>query len=112
MYPSNANIVAGSFGVQASTLKCRSKIIYQVKRHIKTGLGVSKEYYSNTLKEPTINEEIQGKVDTGCAWTLTSSVLLTAYDTLHHGIYLPGVSGDPEGGIRKSNDAYVDDVDG
>ena len=112
MYPSNTNIVAGSFGVNASTLKCRSRTIYQMKRHIKTGLGVSKEYYSNTPLEPTINGEIQGKADTGCAWTLTSSALLTAYDSLHHGIYLPDVSGDPEGGIRKANDAYVDDVDG
>ena len=82
-----------------------------MKRKIKTGLGISEESYMNLATEPLISGEIQGKADTGCGWTTTGCMLLTAYDSIHPGIYLPDVSGDQTLGIKKSNDAYVDDVD-
>ena len=86
MHPSNTNVVLGSYGVEASALKCRAQTVFRMKRRVKTGLGISTDTYSNGENEPLIAGEIQGKADTGCSWTVTSSALLTAIDSLQPSI--------------------------
>ena len=111
LFPSLTNVVLGSYGIEPSVTKCRSQTVDQMQRRCKTGLGISEDHYCNTEGDPMIAGEIQGKADTGCAWTLTSGYLLTAYDMKHPPMRLPDVSGDTTLGITKANDAFVDDVD-
>ena len=83
MIPSFTNIIAQANGATATELLCRSKTIAKMKRHIKTGLGVSKQAYKNQLGHPQIQGEIQGKGDVASLWTMTSSILLFAHAILY-----------------------------
>ncbi len=59
-----------------------------MKRHIKTSLGTSDEFYCNTPNDPLILGEIQGKPDVPTHWALKSSTLLDAHGSLYKGITL------------------------
>ena len=105
MWPEISNVAAGSFGCDVNTRKCRAKTKEAMKRHCKTGLGVSKKYY----KSYRIKGETQGLADVASIWAMKSSQLLTAHSMLYEGMHLPSVAG--KAGIKRNNDAYVDDVD-
>ena len=78
MIPSFTNIIAQANGATETELLCRSKTIAKMIRHIKTGMGVSKQAYKNQPGHPQIQGEIQGKGDVASLWTMTSSILLFA----------------------------------
>ena len=105
MWPEISNVVAGSFGCDINVRKCRAKTKEAMVRHCKTGLGVSKKHYTSYR----IKGETQGLADVASIWAMKSSQLLTAHSFLYNGIHLPGVNG--KTGIKRNNDAYVDDVD-
>ena len=53
--------------------------------------------------------KVQGKSDITSLWAMISCVLLLAHSLRYIGINLLGVAGGK--GIKKNNDAYIDDVD-
>ena len=71
------------------SLECRTKTIEAMTRHIKTGLGVSENTYSNTPGDPRIIGEIQGKGDVATLWAFMSSMLLLAHSFVWTGLDLP-----------------------
>ena len=110
MWPELSNVVAYTCGMDKNVLICRAKVIEEMKRHIRTGLGVSKQHYHNNISEPRIIGEIQGKGDVATLWAFMSSMLLLAHSFVWTGLDLPSATG--RVGIKKKNNAgYVDDVD-
>ena len=109
MWPDLSNVVAQAYGAEKEPLQCRSKTIHALKRHIKTGHGVSKTPYCNMSGDAQIQGEVQGKGDVPGLWAMTSSTLLRAHQQLAPGLELPSVCGATA--IKRNNAGYVDDVD-
>ncbi len=103
MWPELTNVIAGVSGCDANVLKCRSKVMNGMNRHIKTAYGISAGSYTNPIEEPKLKGEIQGKGDVASLWAMTSSTLLTAHQTLYQGIHLPSVVSTETHGMYFSN---------
>jgi len=110
MRPEITGVVAQVHGTPKEVIKAKVLTMKMLKRHIKTALGTSKVFYTNTPGDPLIQGEVQGKADVASLWTMVSSSILMAHRQVYQGIDLPSVVGKSQG-IKKNNDGYVDDVD-
>ena len=108
MFPPLSNIIAGKFGVDINALKARGKTIDALERAVRTGHGVSDQTYGNRTGEPMIRGEYQGKGDVASLYAALSSTVMQAHSRVYKGLDLPPPTLGP--GIRKRNDAYVDDA--
>ena len=108
MYPSLSNALANVHGMDEKANECRAKTLESMEHHCKTGLGVSKRFYTNKPGKPKKLGEVQGKGDVPCLWALTSSVLLFAMNILYAGVRLPSAGGKAD--ITATNFGFVDDI--
>ena len=108
MFPPLSNITAGKFGVDVNALKARGQTIDALERAVRTGHGVSDRTYGNREGEPMIRGEYQGKGDVAGLYAILSSTVMQAHSEVYDGLDLPPPAPGP--GIRKRNDAYVDDA--
>ena len=108
MFPAISNITAGKFGVDVNILRARAKVIYALKRAVRTGNGVSTQTYCQVAEDALIAGECQGKGDVALLYAILSSIIFDAHAKLYGGMTLPGATPGP--GISKRNDGYVDDV--
>ena len=56
-------MVAQVHGTPKEVIKTKVLTMKKLKRHIKTALGTSKVFYTNTPGDPLIQGEVQGKAD-------------------------------------------------
>ena len=54
-----------------------------MKRKVKTGLGITEGTYYQRMGEPTLDGEIQGTADTPLLYSMLSSVALKAHKNFH-----------------------------
>jgi hypothetical protein len=99
MFPPLSNIIAGKFGVDVNALKARG---------VRTGHGVSDRTYGNRAGKPMIRGEYQGKGDVASLYAALCSTVMQAHSEVFEGLDLPPPAPGP--GIKKRNDAYVDDA--
>jgi hypothetical protein len=74
-----SNIIAQRSKVDKNILRARAIVIENLRRSVKTGLGVSKETYGQEPGEPAVNGEVQGKGDVPSLWGMTSDTMLRAH---------------------------------
>ena len=58
MWAEVTNVVAAASGCDSMVQKCRLKTIDAMRRHCKTGLGVSEGHYGNTSSDESGDDEI------------------------------------------------------
>ena len=110
MQTAQSNIYAKKQNVDKNLLICKSKTMSLMKRHVKTGLGVSEAAYYQVAGEPIIEGETQGKPDVPVMYGLQSSTLLRAHTNIAPGLELKSCTG--RRSICHNNIAFVDDTDG
>ena len=82
----------------------------RLRRHVKTGLGVSVNTYQEEKEDLRIGGKVQGKADVPAFYTLNSSFLLEAHKTIAPGLCLHSCT--RARAIDHNNMAYSDDADG
>ena len=110
MIPALSNLHARKQNVAKELVTARAMVVERMKRHVKTGLGVSESYYKNEPGEPTMGGEIQGKADNPCLYGAQSSALLEAHLTIAPGLTLTSCTGKRV--IKHNHVSFVDDADG
>ena len=110
MHTSQSNIYAQRQNVDENICLARAKTIEGLRRHAKTGLGVSDETYGNEPGEPRIGGEVQGKGDVPQLYLQQSSVILRAHSSIAPGFSLKSCTGRRE--IAHHSLGYVDDTEG
>jgi hypothetical protein len=108
--PDMTNILCRKKGMSKEAAWTRAATMEGLERHVRTAAGTSTSTYKNIPGQPPCGDEGQGKADSMAAWTLISSIMLTAHKNLCHGIELIDVTGKIKS--RRTNDMYVDDSDG
>ena len=81
-----------------------------MKRNVKTGLGITEGIYYQRMDEPTLDGEIQGTADTPLLYSMLSSVAIKAHKSFSPGLTLESPT--MTRAIRHHSIAYVDDADG
>ena len=110
MDPSMSNYEARRRNVDQNILDARSQVIKGMKRRVRTGLGVSDDYYSEEPGDKTVGGEVQGKADVPTLWTATSSTMLKTHAALAPGLQLNSCT--KQRSMKRHNICYVDDNDG
>ena len=110
MDPSQSNIYAQRQNVHPNVCIARAATIEGMRRHVKTGLGVSEETYGNEKGEPKIGGEVQGKGDVPSLYLQQSSVVLRAHSAIAPGLNQPSCTG--RRAIKHHSLGYVDDTEG
>ena len=110
MIPDLSNHEMRKRNFDESILKARAAAVKQLKRHVRTGLGVSEEYYSEEAGDFTLQGEVQGKADNPALFTACSSGILHTHSKLAPGLELQSCTG--KRAMRRHNVSYVDDNDG
>ncbi len=110
MLPSLSNIELAKRNFSDEIRKARAAALRGMKRHVRTGLGVSNETYSEDLGDAQIAGEIQGKADNPALFTACSSGILKTHESLAPGLELHGCF--RERLMKRNNVSYVDDNDG
>jgi len=105
MHPSLSNIELRKRNFDEGILLMRSAVIGGMKRHVRTGLGVSEDYYEGKLPG-----EIQGKSDVPHLFAGQSSTMLNTHAACAPGLELHSCTG--QRAMRRHNVMYVDDNDG
>ena len=82
MHTSQSNIYAQRQNVHPTICTARAKTIEGLRRHAKTGLGISDATYGNEAGEPRIGGEVQGKGDVPSLYLQQSSVILRAHSSI------------------------------
>ena len=110
MQPSLSNIELAKRNFSDGILRARAAALKGMKRHVRTGLGVSNETYSEGPEDYQIAGEIQGKADNPALFTASSSGILKTHAALAPGLELHGCF--RERIMKRHNVSYVDDNDG
>ena len=110
MHTSQSNIYAQRQNVHPTICTARAKTIEGLRRHAKTGLGISDATYGNEAGEPRIGGEVQGKGDVPSLYLQQSSVILRAHSSIAPGLNLPSCTG--KRAISHHSLGYVDDTEG
>ena len=82
-----ATIVSGHFGLPQNTRKLQARAIRAMQFHIKTALGISKEYYKDTKTTP-LHGSGQGSGSESTLWLFISSIIMTLYQDLASGMHM------------------------
>ena len=110
IFQQNSNIFARKAGISLNLLKARSLVKDNMKRKVKTGLGITEGTYYKRAGEPTLEGKIQGTADTPLLYSMLSSVAIKA-----HKSFIPGLSLESptmKQAIKHHIVAYDDDADG
>ncbi len=110
MQPSLSNIELAKRNFHEGILRARAAALQGMKRHVRTGLGVSDDTYFEGPGDYQIAGEIQGKADNPALFTASSSGILKTHAELAPGLELHGCFG--ERIMQRNNVSYVDDNDG
>ena len=110
MHPSQSNIYAQKHNMEPIILESRAETIKRIRRHVKTGQGVSEETYGQEPGDPMLGGEVQGKGDVPTLFMLQSSVLMSAHESIAPGLHMDSCT--KERSIKRNNAGYVDDNDG
>ena len=102
-----ATIVSGHFGLPRNTRKLQARAIRAMQFHIKTALGVSKEYYQDTEATP-LHGSGQGSVLASTLWLFISSIIMTLYQELATGMQMSNSAITEM--IQQWIDGYVDNT--
>jgi len=110
IFRQNSNIFAQKARISKNILTARTLVKDNMKRRVKTCLGITEGTYHQIDGEPTLDGEIQGTADTPLLFSMLSNVAIQA-----HKSYTPGLTLESPTLKRKihhHNIAYVDDADG
>jgi hypothetical protein len=110
IFRQNSNIFARKAGISQNILKARSLVKDNMKRKVKTGLGITEGTYYQRVGEPTLDGEIQGTADTPLLYLMLSSVAIKAHKSFTPGLTLESPTMTRT--IRHHNIAYINDADG
>lgn len=110
MIPALSNLHARKQNVAKELVTARAMVVEQMKRHVKTGLGVSESYYKNEPGEPLMGGEMQGKVENPCLYSAQSLALLEAHLAIAPGLTLASCISKRV--IKHNHVSFVDDADG
>jgi hypothetical protein len=102
-----ATIVSGYYGLPRNTRKLKANAIWSMQFHIKTALGVSKDYYQDTLETP-LHGSGQGSGLASTLWMYVSSIIMTIYQDIAKGMQM--TDADITDKIQQWIDGYVDDT--
>ncbi len=109
VFRQNSNIFAQKAGILENILKARTLVKDNMRRKVKTGLGITEGTYQQTAGKPTLDGEIQGTADTPILFLMLSSVAIKAHKSYTPGLQLASPTLLRE--ISHHNIAYVDDAD-
>ena len=110
MNPAMSNLDLRKRNFDQGILQARAEALRYMKRHVRTGLGVSEEYYNEAEGDIPLLGEIQGKADNPALYTASSSAMLHTHAALAPGLELRSCTG--ERSMKRHNVSYVDDNDG
>ena len=110
IFRQNSNIFARKAGISQNILKARTLVKDNMKRKVKTGLGITEGIYYQRMDEPTLDGEIQGTADTPLLYSMLSSVAIKAHKSFTPGLTLESPT--MTRAIKHHSIAYVDDADG
>jgi hypothetical protein len=102
-----ATIVSGYYGLPRNTRKLQAKAIQAMQFHIKTALGISREYYQDTLTTP-LHGSGQGSGAASTLWLFISSIIMTIYQELASGMHI--THADIKEKLQEWIIGYVDDT--
>ena len=108
--PALSNFIAQRCMVDPNILRARALILERMKRHVKTGLGVSMGSYGQEGNEPGVDGEVQGKSDVPGLWCFQSDTLLRAHERRAHGVCICNPTRTRR--IKRCTTQFVDDCDG
>jgi hypothetical protein len=109
MIPNLITLLGRYIGISKEICNTHAKILLEARYRIKTTLGVSAEYYSNTEEEPLYGPG-QGGTASMFIWGIVSNMLLEIMREEKNGITMldPGMTNK----IQRVMDAFVDDTTG
>jgi hypothetical protein len=110
IFRQNSNIVAQKAGVSKHIPEARILVKDNMKRRVKTGLGLTEQTYHQTGGEHTLDGEIQGTDDTPLLFSMLSNVAIQAHKSFTPGLTLESPTLQRQ--IQHHNIAYVNDADG
>ena len=110
IFRQNSNIFAQKAGISKNILTARTLVKDNMKRRVKTGLGITEGTYHQVDGEPTLDGEIQGTADTPLLFSMLSNVAIQAHKSYTPGLTLESPTLQRQ--IQHHNIAYVDDADG
>jgi hypothetical protein len=103
-----ATIVSWYYGLPRNTRKLQAKAIRAMQFHIKTVLGVSKDYYQDTLTTPLHHGSGQGSGSASTLWLFISLIIMTIYQDLASGMQITNANITEK--LQEWIDGYVDDT--
>jgi hypothetical protein len=110
IFRQNLNIFAQKARISKNILTARTIVKDNMKRQVKTGLGITDGTYQQVEGEPTLDGEIQGTMDTPLLFSILSNVAIQAHKSYTPGLTLESPTLHQE--ITHHNIAYVDNTDG
>jgi hypothetical protein len=102
-----ATIASGYYGLPRNTRKLQAKAIRAMQFHIKTALGVSREYYQDSPATP-FHGSGQGSGSASTLWLFISSIVMTIYQDLAAAMQI--TNADLTEKLQEWIDGYVDDT--
>ena len=102
-----ATIVSGYYGLPRNIRKLQAKAIRAMQFHIKTALGVSEDYYTDTPTTP-LHGSGQGSGSASTLWLFISSIIMTIYQDLATGMKMTNAEITEK--LHEWIDGYVDDT--
>ena len=112
IFRQNSNIFVRKAGIFQNILKVKARSLVKdnIKRKVKTGLGITEGTYCQRAGESTLDGKMQGTADTPLLYSMLSSVAIKAHKSFTPGLSLENPT--MKRAIRHHNIAYVDDADG
>jgi hypothetical protein len=110
IYRQHSNIFAQKAGISKEILTAQTIVKDNIKRQVKTGLGITDRTYQQVEGEPTLDGKIQGTADTPLLYSMLSNVTIQAHKSYTPGLTLKSPTLQRQ--IAHHNIAYVDDTDG
>ena len=110
IFRQNSNIFARQAGISHNLLKARTLVKDNMKRKVKTGLGITEGTHHQRAGKPTLKGKIQGTADTPLLYSMLSSVAIKAHKSFTPGLSLKSPT--MKRAIKHHNVAYVDDANG
>ncbi len=110
IFQQNSNIFARKAGISHNLLKAQSLVKDNMKRKVKTGLGITEGTHHQRAGKPTLEGKIQGTADTPLLYSMLSSVAIKAHKSFTPGLSLESPT--MKQAIKHHNVVYVNAADG
>ena len=110
IYRQNSNIFAQKAGISKEIRTAQAIVKDNIKRQVKTGLGITDRTYQRVEGEPTLDRKIQGTADTPLLYSMLSNVTIQAHKSYTPGLTLKSPTLQQQ--IAHHNIAYIDDTVG